>query len=100
MPMAAPGELGSGICLATTPWLEFCGLTEADVAFRDPKDIIQGPLTQKALKKQMRDFFRSYESSKYVAGQHFTFYNVINYRWVDKSTGVRRVPFKFTLQVK
>ena len=45
----------SGICMATKPWLEFCGKGEADVAFRNPGDLLQGPLTQDSKKKQTRN---------------------------------------------
>ena len=56
--MLPPSITGSGVCLASRPWLDFCGFGECDVAWRQPRDLLQGPLTTQAHKDQMHAYFK------------------------------------------
>lgn len=40
MPVIPPGVEGSGICLASRPWLSFCGFSESEVIWKQPKDLL------------------------------------------------------------
>lgn len=116
-----PGVSGSGICLASRAWLEFCGLGDSDVAWQQPKDLLQGSLSRSAQFKILPDFYTGY--SCFAAQPHspLQFLNVINYRrvWEDEDSmfdtfgeggtdgGSSRgaytpalIPFRFTLTIR
>ena len=37
----------AGICEASQDWLDFCGLKRTEVLGKEPKDLLQGPLTSR-----------------------------------------------------
>jgi hypothetical protein len=103
MSLAPPGEEGHGICLASQPWLDFCGFTIDDVAWQAPKELLQGPLTSPKHIAQMRDFFKSeqqnQEATEAKCSDTLVLEQLVNYRTVGTGAGTKRVPFSFTLTV-
>lgn len=112
MSMIRPGSRGAGICLASRSWLDFCGFGETDVAWRQPKDLLQGALTQKKHKQQLGEYFASFDTKEGAENQPLRMEGLVNYRhiWDDgfwdssnddeEPETQTRVPFKFTLTVR
>ena len=124
--MLPPPTIGSGVCLASRPWLDFCGFGECDVAWRQPRDLLQGPLTTQAHKEQMHAYFKRCGCQSGLEGtvpgspggiQTLRISGLINYRraWDNSDTpsvgddddradpaanNAPRIPFSFTLTVR
>jgi len=124
MTMLKPGKRGSGICLASRAWLEWCGLGDVDVAWKQPKELLQGRIRNSQIEGIMPDFFTGNSLKQRMPQEPYSFLNVVNYRRVWDSSGdecdgrdnddefllaserkrkrfgCRKVPFKFTLTIK
>jgi hypothetical protein len=84
----------AGICDASQAWLDFCGLKKAEVLWKQPKELLQGPLTSPNHIQQMHEYF-SKSADRVSSKEILVISDLVNYRVV----GGRRVPFKCKLIV-
>jgi hypothetical protein len=103
---AIPVRAGmSGIFMASKSWLAYCGFGESDVYGKDPKGLLQGPLTTAEHKAEMNEFFMGYNVDSEVTKpqpRSLEVENLVNYRKVavdGSAANTVDVAFSFTLKV-
>lgn len=91
-----PHEPSPGICLASKPWLEWCGLSAREVLWKDPT-ILQGKLTAQTHINTIGTYLRTCPPSGPLVIKKLVNYRVVH----NEATGQsRRQPFKFTLIIE